>query len=282
MSELITNLSWLFKIAYQDVELRARLYLTNQTPVLVYQMGKVGSLSIVKSLQNSGLFPVFHLHAMLPISSLQNRKLFDENSRQLPSIRLSKIRSERKGKFLYENVILKKRAIKVISLTREPIGRNISAFFQNFERETGKKCEDCYFNSQELTDIFLTYFSHSMPLNWFDNHLRNHIGIDIYEYTFPKDRGFLSIQKDNVDLLVLKVELPDSIKEKIIAEFLGLKEFKIINTNVGEDKNYRDMYKEFRQNLKLPISYVEEMCSSKYFNHFYTEEEIKKVYSRWT
>jgi hypothetical protein len=51
---------------------------------------------------------------------------------------------------------------------------------------------------------------------------------------------------------------------------------------VGEDKNYRDMYKEFKQNLKLPLSYVEEMCSSKYFNHFYTEEEIRKVYSRWT
>ncbi|WP_044034942.1 putative capsular polysaccharide synthesis family protein, partial [Microcystis aeruginosa] len=59
-------------------------------------------------------------------------------------------------------------------------------------------------------------------------------------------------------------------------------EFKLVRTNVGEDKNYRDMYKEFKQNLKLPLSYVEEMCSSKYFNHFYTEEEIRKVYSRWT
>ncbi len=85
-----------------------------------------------------------------------------------------------------------------------------------------------------------------------------------------------------MDLLILKLETSDGVKEKAIADFLGLKEFKLVRTNVGKNKNYRDIYKEFKQNLKLPLSYVEKMCSSKYFNHFYKEEEIRKVYSRLT
>jgi len=85
---------------------------------------------------------------------------------------------------------------------------------------------------------------------------------------FRKNRDCLRINEDNVDLLILKLETSDSVKENAIADFLGLKEFKLVRTNVGENKNYRVMYKEFKQNLKLPLSYIEKMCISKYFNHF--------------
>lgn len=130
--------------------------------------------------------------------------------------------------------------------------------------------------------IFINFYPHSIPLDWFNIRYSPFLGIDVYEYPFPKEQGYLIINKDNLDLLILKLETSDSVKEKAIANFLGLEEFKLVKTNVGEDKNYRDMYIEFKQNIKLPLSYAEDMCSSKYFNHFYTEEEIKKVYSRWT
>jgi hypothetical protein len=279
MSKLLDKLTYLPKIILEDIKLRFKLYATNQTPIIVYQMGKVGSSSVMKSLKKA-ILPLFHAHFLL--KNADNRSFYNPNVYEILELKLGREKQVRRGEFLYNKIIVPKKQVKIISLTREPIGRNVAAFFQNFERETGKKYEQSNFTPQELRDIFINFFPHSIPLDWFDNYFKPFLGIDVYEYPFPKEQGYLRINKDNVDLLILKLETSDSVKEKAIAEFLGLKEFKLVRTNVGEDKNYRDMYKEFKQNLKLPLSYVEEMCSSKYFNHFYTEEEIRKVYSRWT
>jgi hypothetical protein len=51
---------------------------------------------------------------------------------------------------------------------------------------------------------------------------------------------------------------------------------------VGSNKKYRNAYQLFKKSLKLPVSYVEEMCESRYFNHFYTQDEIKQVKSNWS
>jgi hypothetical protein len=280
MSKLLNNLFYLLKIVLQYIELLFKLYATNQTPIIVYQMGKVGSSSVMKSLQKRSIGPLFHAHFLLKIAN--NRSLYNPRVYEILDVKRDIEKQVRRGEFLYNKIIIPKKQVKIISLTREPIGRNIADFFQNFERETGKKYEQSNFTLQELEDIFINFFPHSIFLDWFDNYFKPFLGIDIYEYPFPKEQGYLRVNKDNVDLLILKLETSDIVKEKAIADFLGLKEFKLVMTNVGEDKNYRDMYKEFKQNIKLPLSYVEKMCSSKYFNHFYKEEEIRKVYSRWT
>ena len=62
---MLTNLILMLKILRQDIKCLAKLYLTNQTPVLIYQMGKVGSSSISKSLKYSGIKSLFHLHFLL-------------------------------------------------------------------------------------------------------------------------------------------------------------------------------------------------------------------------
>lgn len=280
MTKLLDNLIYLLKIVLQDIELLFKLYATKQTPILIYQMGKVGSSSVMKSLEKKAIWPLFHVHFLL--KSADNRSFYNPKVYEILDLNRNAERQVRLGEFLYKKIIVPKKQLKIISLTREPVGRNIAAFFQNFERETGKKYELSNFTPHELMNIFINYYPHSIPLDWFDNYFKPFLGVDVYEYPFPKEQGYLRINKDNVDLLILKLETSDSVKEKAIADFLGLKEFKLVRTNVGENKNYRDIYKEFKQNLKLPLSYVEKMCSSKYFNHFYKEEEIRKVYSRWT
>ncbi|BAG03115.1 putative capsular polysaccharide synthesis family protein [Microcystis aeruginosa] len=236
MSKLLDNLTYLRKIVLQDIKLRFRLYATNQTPIIIYQMGKVGSSSVMKSLKKKAILPLFHVHFLL--KNADNRSFYNPNVYEILSVKLEREMLLRQGKFLYNKIIAPKKQVKIISLTREPIGRNVAAFFQNFERETGKKYEQSNFTPQELRDIFINFFPHSTPLDWFDNYFKPFLGIDVYEYPFPKEQGYLRINKDNVDLLILKLETSDSVKEKAIAEFLGLKEFKLVRTNVGEDKNY--------------------------------------------
>lgn len=125
----------------------------NKHPILIWQMGKVGSSSVYYSLQQ--IFnekPVYHIHLlskeMIEKGELYKRSLINGNN-----------------SYLYNNEFRKKfkssmrRGVKwkIISLVREPVGRNISAFFQNidiFLSEFDNKSES-HIPESDISDIFL-------------------------------------------------------------------------------------------------------------------------------
>lgn len=220
--------------------------LKRYTPIFVCQMGKVGSTSIWRSLKACLAQPIYHGHSVHP------------NQRFLVL------------RMLHRFVVAKGRPIKVIVLTREPIARNISAFFDNFERYVGVPFEQSNHSIDELIRLFWERFNHDEPLVWFDNVVEGSFGIDVYQEPFPK-YGVATYQKGNTDLIVMRSELPDEQKAAAIATFLGLDAFHIRNENVGEDKPYAATYQAFKQTVELPLAYLERLHGSKYFQHFYEE-----------
>ena len=130
-------------------------------------------------------------------------------------------------------------------------------------------------------DIFIKEYRHTVPLIWFDIEMKPVTNIDVYNHPFPMEEGFLSIRQGNFELLILKLESNDSIKEKAIRGFLNIKDFKLIRANVGQDKDYGWTYRHFLQTVKLPKSYVEIMCNSKFTRHFYSDAEIEVIRSNW-
>lgn len=256
-----------------DIVFSTRLNLTSHTPIVVYQMGKVGSSSVTESLKLAGVNLVFHVHRMNPDNIQMVRKEYlDNNQRPL---------NEKVGERLYRRIVEKRRKAKFITLVREPISRNISAFFQNFMRFTGAEYGDADYTIEELVDIFIGDYKHSVPLTWFDVEMKQTLEIDVYEYPFPKEKGYLSIKKGNFELLILKLEVDDSIKESAIAQFIDKEDFRLIRSNVAKEKNYFQAYRDFILTLKLPESYVESMCNSEYTKHFYSDAEIESIRSDW-
>lgn len=256
------------------VQFYAQLHLKRSTPIIIYQMGKVGSSSVSKSLELHGIDLVFHIHRMNPDNIEKVRQEYLDNDERPPD--------ERIGKGLYSNVVTNRKKAKFITLVREPISRNTSAFFQNFKRFTGvDEYDHADFAIEELVNIFIERYRHPVPLTWFDVEVKQTLGIDVYEYPFPKEKGYLSIKRGNFELLILKLEVDDSIKEKAIAEFLDAEDFRLIRANVGQDKDYARTYKDFLRTIRLPESYVEIMCNSEYTRHFYSDVEIESVRSKW-
>jgi hypothetical protein len=252
----------------------AGFYLKRSTPIIVYQTGKVGSASVTASLMSSQGNYVFHVHWMNPENLKRQRaELLEKNLRLPAHLALA----ER----VYKNIVRRHKKAKFISLVREPISICISAFFQNFRRYTGIEYGDANFTIGELVDIFLKNYRHSVPLTWFDVEMKEVLDIDVYEYPFPKEKGHLSISKGNFDLLILKSEIDDSTTENAIAGYLGIDNFKLTRTNVAQNKNYAKTYQDFVQNVRLPESYIETMCNSKYMRHFYSDAEIERIRSRW-
>jgi len=114
-----------FKFLHQVVE-RFR-----KPPILIYQMGKVGSATILKSLSNYKLDrSVYHVHNL--DHSLAEKQL---------SWAIATTGTNRRYDNLWNSLFLslsvkRPRSEKwpVITLVREPVGRNISFFFQVMDR----------------------------------------------------------------------------------------------------------------------------------------------------
>jgi hypothetical protein len=226
-------------------------------PLLIYQMGKVGSSSLKKSL--SPIWPGLTIHAHNIARDKENR----------PDVGL-----------VYERVIDKGDPVYVISPVREPIGRTVSAFFQNFERHTGVRYCDSTFSTEDLIEIFLRRCGHEGPLTWFERHFTPIFGIDVYQYEFPSD-GVEVIKHGNTNVLLMRCELPDAVKEAAVKKFLNLAGFSLQNRNLGRQKEYAETYERFKQAFVPPDWYVSKMYDSRFFKHFYGAEKDTWV-TRWT
>lgn len=230
--------------------------LGQKTPILVYQMGKVGSSSIYSSLVK--LYPGLVVHA---------HHFYKDHHRW--DVRR-----------LYQWAVVEKNPIHVITLTRSPIDRNVSAFFQNFEKCTGISYENIESVEEKIGQLFLDKYKHDIPLVWFDENIKENFGIDVYEKPFPTC-GITSYEKNNVRLLVMRLEISDEEKVNAVNKFLNSQDFCLVNTNVGDAKIYADTYKKFKGKVRLPESYLNKMCASKYFNHFYSPDAIEASRVKW-
>jgi hypothetical protein len=246
------------------------------TAVLVYQMGKVASKSVALSVAQYRRFSVFHLHILSPSNYVeaeeQQRILLGDNdvSYVLDASRI-----------VYDGLIATGLPMKIVTLVREPIGRNISAYFQNLD--FWWKTPDAHrkIPMPDLVDRFLEDFHHDVPLTWFDKEFRPATGIDVYSLPFPQEQGFQKFHADHLDVLVLRHDLDDCIKASRLGELLGVGDFRLLRENTAEGKRYREKYKEFQSSLRLSSSYVDDMLGSKYARHFFSREELAQIRERW-
>ncbi len=216
-------------------------------PTIIYQMGKVGSISVLSSLKTAGVRPLFHTH-------------FLNYNHKSSSIRR-----------LYHHVFVLSVPTKIISLTREPFSRNTSSFFQRFSRiRPGEKIER--FTAEELIDIYFKKYYHHEPLVWFDVELKRVTKVDVYDRELI-DNEYLTAKRGNFEVLVLKSELPNSRKEAIIGDFMNIDSFKIADLNVTKEKKYASLYREFKDKIVYEQKYVDETINSKYFKFFYNDEK---------
>lgn len=251
-----------FKRTFVEPVRKRRLMpsLEQGTPILIYQMGKVASTSIFRSLEARHEGWVIQLHEYEP-EEYTTRKL--------------------KRRMVFDHALKYGKRVNVITLTREPIGRNVACLFENFVQWTGRSWGDPDIMLSVLEDYFLNEFDHDFPLRWFDDNIKAHFGIDCYSKPIA-DTGFQTFEEGPVRLLVLHCELPDVEKCRQIEAFLGISDFELQSANVGSKKPYADLYRDFKEQVRLPEAYIDKMCNSRYFTHFYSADVVESVRKRWS
>lgn len=256
--------------------LEKRLLLKNKehTPILVLTMAKVGSSSVYYSIKKSSKIPVFHIHGLDEEEVLEGVKSCRENG--IYPGRRSPI------PLINREIIAKNRPYKIISLFRNPIERNISAFFDVFELRVGIPPDLYKGGIHELEKLYHKHIDHSYVLDWFDIHFFEGTGIDIYKEPFDIKEKSKKYTIDGLEILVLDSAVQDSIKERLIGEFSGIRDFKLTNKNITEQSRASDLYTKFKEHVRFSEAYLNSLLDSKYAVHFFSVEERETLFNKWS
>lgn len=255
--------------------------------ILVYQSGKVGSKSIMNTLGEKGM----HFHTLTSLYG------WDELDSNLIS---------------YYQQKLKHKKIKIITSVREPIARDLSGFFQGSDldlwpfsamnnhlifwygdyHKNGARLDAEELKQRmpgwegNLNDTFckaarIICEKKLDEFTWFDYEIKQLFDIDIYQYPFDKKKGYSIIKKNNVEILVLKMEQLAYL-EKVISDFAGNMEIHLNKVNEGQNKLYSYTYKELKNTICLNRDYFDYYYdNNERLKHFYTDDEINNMKAHW-
>jgi hypothetical protein len=249
----------------------ANLYFWRRPPVIIYQMGKVGSTSVYESLKLSRQY-VIHAHLM---------QQYSQTPENLKTVELL---MRKKSNWLYHHIIEKRHPAKIITLVRDPVAINVSLFFQNLDYWTGIPNTLETLSLEQLLEVYYSKYMRSVTnhiLNWFDKQILSLLAVDVFAHSFPQEQGYGRIQGDVYDMLVLRLEIDDAVKEQCLAEFLGLEEFKLVRANIGAEKVYSEMYNAFKEAVIFPPDVLDMNYQSAFARHFYTDEQVEAFYEKW-
>jgi len=178
---------------------------------------------------------------------------------------------------------------QVISLVRDPIARNVSAFFApSVNPLTGQLHAYAGYDPRLLHE-FLEVFpkkEHDRPLIWFDEIFKPAAGIDVYATPFPKQKGYKIYEGERYRALVIRTEDLGKKLAKALVEFLGLPDDVMIPVEHkarGQEEvpSIARLYTDFLEKVAMPDWYIERMYGSKYAKHFYSKAALERFTKRW-
>lgn len=254
-------------------------------PVMIYQMAKVGSRSVLFSLEYSYLrhglpnVPIHHVHNLVDLDGHEARARAMGDAEELGVIQQCKhIRRD------FERD--PGRHWNIISLVRDPVARNVGSFFHNLDRyipDWKPRWQAGALPMDEILQAFLdTRELHLTASVWFDVEFKSLLGIDVYDVPFRAVDGFqFYANPPRVSLAIIRLEDLNRVAAPMMEKFLGIHDFKLYPSNIGEEKNYADVYKAFKS-TPLPPEYVERIYQTRIARHFYTEAELTAFARKWT
>ena len=245
-------------------------------PIIIYQMGKVGSKTILRSLEKANIKNfIGHAHSLTWTNINQdNHQNIDTQYRQF----LRQLIDKYSGSIRF----------KVISLVRDPVASFISNLFHNYknylpdlkriDRETAiRNIKSCLLKNFCEFDEQRDYIC-----SWFDVHFRDVFSFDIFSVKFNTLKSYQIYSTKYSDLLIIKLEDLEKCHKQAFDEFLNISNFTLFPQNIGSSKWYADLYRQTLSQINIPEHLLDKIYSSRYSQHFYSEKELLNFRIKWT
>lgn len=266
----ISNFEWEKKCLLKSDRFQVINELIVSNPIIVYQPSKVGSSTVTSSLVKAGV-NVTHTHSI--------------NSSWYPEWMMGYKVSQTEEIELGIEILRSLKNVKIITLIREPIGRDISQFFQAFTHDVIMKTKhnvpDILKGLNSFIDDCSSFGELGYEFEWFNNEIKEVFGVDVYKHNFDKEKGYQVIKEKNVEILIIKMEKLNQCEE-IISQFVGIDQLKLEVRNAGKDKPYYFTYKNAKEQIKIPGQVIDRYYKNNpAMSHFYTEKEKNDFLRQW-
>lgn len=235
---------------------------------VVYTMGKVASTSVASGLREAGQV-VFDMH------TLNDRYILGKIS-EITEKCVEKIpRNYIDSLYVHKNIDFLKKNATFVSVAREPLSRNISAFFQN--RNLSDHVEKG--NDFSVVKNFIDNYPHELPINFFDEQFKKYLGFDVYKKKFNNE----TLTTAANGYIVIRFDARTEIMEGSLSDFFS-KRVILKKMNVTLDKPTANIYLKVKERLKkeFPLDLKDVLFRSKYMTYFFTPNEIDEIYSYWS
>lgn len=241
--------------------------------VFVYTMGKVGSSAIYEGLSEA--YQLHNFDGEIPAKYFSSR--FTPYVRRYLFETLRWKLFHKKAYKRFEKAMRLGHKVKVISVVRDPVARNISAFFQNLDASQ-------IYSKEGLQHDFFALTNHMLPLEWFDLEFKRHLGVSVYDYKFDVDSGYSIIEQDNCEIMIVQLEKLNANAD-VIRRFIDDDKFDFavsdVQGNVSSVKWYKEYVQFLKENAVFPRAYLDLMYDSKYMRHFYSQSDIANLRAKW-
>jgi len=180
---------------------------------------------------------------------------------------------------IFESIELSKMVydmIYIIDSYRDPIERKISSFFQNIH-ETIPNYKNHSIESlmNDFNNIFLKNIEEYHSLH----EILLHYNIPIYN-NFIKKKEYIIYKFQNIIFIKLKFKYIDNWNN-ILSNIFN-KNINIYKSNISHDKEYNQLYTEFKKIYKIPKSYLlHNLLYDSEFIFFNSKQEIDEYYNFW-
>ncbi len=164
----------------------------------------------------------------------------------------------------------------VVVPVREPIARNVAAYFQVAER-LGHPIDD----PERAVAEMVARPEWQVPFTWFDTEVRDVLGIDVLAHPFDPAAGTLAVETPAVRLLVIRHE-DLAAAPAALSAFLGVRIDELVRANVGAQKGYAAAYERFRAAAVIPEPVLDAAYATPIARHLWSAEEITRFRARWS
>ena len=235
---------------------------------VVYTMGKVGSTAIAAALHRAGL-DCYHIHSLTPKQLVTQASQYLTRGK-LPPLHVSAAMAFRRGLWTQPGRCL------YISAVRDPLSRNLSAYFENVKAQEGEPWNEKG-AARHFAD-FVANYPPGLPLSWFDREFKAQLGIDIYKHDFDRERRWSYYPEHRT--VLFRIDCPDTVKSRVLSDLLGC-EITIERENDSAGKDYVELYRQVQDLARFTGGFSADAYASRFCRHFWSKDELAAMAARW-
>lgn len=220
----------------------------------VFNMGRVGSYTVVDALKAAGTQNIIHTHTEAEFGS----------SYQTSSLRFPQL-------IFVQSITDKRPKSHFITGVRDPMDFAISSVKRTAQMDPSRWDVE----SKILGQTVAKMMKHC--LEWFDHNY--HLNINPYDFPFDADAGYGIIQRKEANILLYRTERMNEL-EPIFRKFTGVPHLTIAHSNSSK-AHVAQMVDSALSQFSIPPELVEMAYSSRFARHFLNAAERDAGLKRW-